>query len=753
MRRIKLTSLILLLSAWTFLSATTWPVGPTKTYKKPSAVAGLVKNGDTVLIDAGIYSQDVCLWRAHHLYLYGVGGKAHLKAEGKAYGQKAVWVIQGDSTIVENIEFSECSVPDKNGAGIRLEATHLVVRSCYFHDNEDGILAGDNVNSLVLIEYCEFARNGYGDGQSHNLYINHVKLLTFQFNNSHDSKVGHLLKSRAYKNIIRYNVLNTGTGDGSYEIDLPNGGSALILGNTIRQGPNSQNSTLISFGLEGLSNPGPHEMILSHNTLVNEKGSGNFVNLKDQTNKLVLLNNVFAGAGKPYNGLATNVLDQGNLMNISRNYFLFNNQALSDYHLTIQSPALNYSKIDFRNYPEWKPEWEYDLNHNVKSRKMEFWPDPGAFEFHELNLFENPIHGIYGKDFIIVHHVDQSVSDVKDLYCLDKTYDGHQGTDYALSGFEHMEKLVDVFSVDSGVVTALRDGLFDQETVADTAKKLGNYVVIQHGENWHSYYAHLKKNSLQVKPGDKVIPGQKIASVGCSGNCTDPHLHFELWYDSTQVVDPYDGPCGNQFDFWADPILYDSSFHVWKSGLIPGEAMLDSLRFKQFNLDKFKLNKDALVSYWNLQFGVRRGDVLSVEWLDQNGVEKFQYDYVADKNYWYQYFWTYMSTAGLGICDECRCRYFRNGQMVEEFVFSIKGSVAVNDPKEEFAFNVSGSRVFNQNDVLQKLKVLNLLGQTIFETEIEPGESLQLNHLSTGTYILTGAGGLNKFKALRLFIP
>ncbi|MBK6824375.1 MAG: right-handed parallel beta-helix repeat-containing protein [Saprospiraceae bacterium] len=321
MRRIKLTSLILLLSAWTFLSATTWSVGPGKLHKKPSAVAAFVKNGDTVLIDAGIYSQDVCLWRAHHLYLSGVGGKAHLKAEGKAYGQKAIWVIQGDSTIVENIEFSECSVPDKNGAGIRLEATHLVVRSCYFHDNEDGILAGDNVNSHVLIEYCEFARNGFGDGQSHNLYINHVKSLTFQFNHSHDSKVGHLLKSRAHQNIIRYNVLNTGNADGSYEIDLPNGGQALILGNTIRQGPNSQNSSLIAYGLEGLSNPGPHEIILSQNTMINEKGSGNFVNLKDQTNKLVLLNNVFAGTGKPYNGLPANILDQGNLVNVSMNYF------------------------------------------------------------------------------------------------------------------------------------------------------------------------------------------------------------------------------------------------------------------------------------------------------------------------------------------------------------------------------------------------------------------------------------------------
>lgn len=124
---------------------------------------------------------------------------------------------------------------------------------------------------------------------------------------------------------------------------------------------------------------------------------------------------------------------------------MFNNPFSADYHLTIQSPALNYSKIDFRNYPDWKPEWEYDLNQKVKARKMEFWPDPGAFEFHELNLFENPIHGIYGKDYIIINHVDHSVSGIRDLQCLDKTYEGHQGTDYALSGFEHMDKVVDVF--------------------------------------------------------------------------------------------------------------------------------------------------------------------------------------------------------------------------------------------------------------------------------------------------------------------
>jgi len=307
--------------------------------------------------------------------------------------------------------------------------------------------------------------------------------------------------------------------------------------------------------------------------------------------------------------------------------------------------------------------------------------------------------------------------------------------------------------VDSGVVTAVRDGLFDQETVADTAKKLGNYVVIQHGENWHSYYAHLKKNSLLVKPGDKVRPGQKIASVGCSGNCSDPHLHFELWYDSTQVVDPYDGPCGNQFDFWADHIPYDSSFHVWKSGLIPGEAMLDSLRFKQYNQNKFNLNRDLLLSYWNLQYGVRKGDVLSVEWLDQNGVEKFQFDYVADKNYWYQYFWTYMTTSGLGVCDACRCRYLRNGQLVEEFTFSIDGHVGTQDKQEEFIFRVIGSKVFNVSGVGQPLQVINLMGQIVMSVQIDAGSSKDLSGLTPGYYILTGGFPSDKKAVLKMFIP
>ena len=185
---------------------TTWNVGPTHTYTLPSQVSTLVQNGDTVLIDAGVYNSDVARWTANNLVLRGNGGMAHLKANGNSYGGKAIWVVSGNNTTVEQIEFSLCSVVDLNGAGIRQEGINLTVRHCYFHDNDEGILAGDNVTSNILIEYTEFYNNGYGDGFSHNLYINHVNSLTFQYNYSHHAHIGHELKSRAYNNYILYNL-------------------------------------------------------------------------------------------------------------------------------------------------------------------------------------------------------------------------------------------------------------------------------------------------------------------------------------------------------------------------------------------------------------------------------------------------------------------------------------------------------------------------------------------------------------------
>ena len=56
----------------------------------------------------------------------------------------------------------------------------------------------------------------------------------------------------------------------------------------------------------------------------------------------------------------------------------------------------------------------------------------------------------------------------------------------------------------------------------------GRVVVIQHGSQYETLYAHLSRYRAGLKAGAKVTQGQVVGYVGSSGLATAPHLHYEF---------------------------------------------------------------------------------------------------------------------------------------------------------------------------------------------------------------------------------
>lgn len=370
----------------------TWKVGKTKTYTAPSQVSTLVSDGDTIDIDSGLYVMDVAKWTANNLLLRGVNGRARLDAQGKSSGSKAIWVIAGKNTRVENIEFFNCKVPDHNGAGIRLEGSNLTVVNCFFHHNEMGLLAGDVPNCKIIIEKSELSFNGYGDGYTHNIYVNHIDTFVFRYNYSHDADVGHEVKSRAYNNFILYNRISSENGNDSRNIDLPNGGKVFLIGNVIEQGSNSQNSNIVGYGLEGLTNPVSHKVYAINNTVVNNRSTGSFFNFQSGTELFKAYNNIIAGNGTFILGTQPAIVDtSANVLNKSISAFNFENASAFKFKLTSQSTIAIDKAVNPGNEGSFSlsPEKIYVHPISFTNRCNASNTDVGAYEYCKSGDIEN----------------------------------------------------------------------------------------------------------------------------------------------------------------------------------------------------------------------------------------------------------------------------------------------------------------------------------------------------------------------------
>ena len=242
----------------------TLEVGPSKTYKNPSAAAAVAKNGDHIQIEPGQYF-DCAVWNADNLVIEGSGPGVVIT--DKTCMGKGLFVIEGNNTTVRNLTLTRARVPDMNGAGIRLDKGSLTVDRVKFVDNQNGILGGVP-GTTVTIRNSDFDRNGTCAGAcAHGIYIGDVDLLRVENSRFSNTRQAHSIKSRAVRTeVVGSTIVDGPEGTSSYLIEAPNGGALIVRDNTLEKGPKSENhKAAIAIGAEGVTRPTPAITVTNNN--------------------------------------------------------------------------------------------------------------------------------------------------------------------------------------------------------------------------------------------------------------------------------------------------------------------------------------------------------------------------------------------------------------------------------------------------------------------------------------------------------
>lgn len=363
-------------------AARTWTVGPGGDAETMVAALKLAGNGDTILLLPGEHRGLVATIRHQALTIRGAEpGRPVIRADGRNAQGKAIWVVNGGRVRIENIEFRDARAADNNGAGIRLEGGELELLRCAFIDNEAGLMSANKPDIRLSIDDSHFENAvRTGQGLSHLIYVGRIAEFRMRGSRLHQAHAGHLLKSRAQRNWLAYNLIADGPkGSASYEIELPNGGDATLIGNIVVQGKASENNAVIAYGAEGNRWP-RNRLRLSHNTLVNERRlPARFLKLwpdRVRNAEVIALNNLTVGPGLFDLGIDGRF--EGNL---SRWQQVLVDPTLFDFALDTKAWAIGKSIELLKEDSELRPTAEFRLPIGTRplSASLDSWV-PGAIQ-------------------------------------------------------------------------------------------------------------------------------------------------------------------------------------------------------------------------------------------------------------------------------------------------------------------------------------------------------------------------------------
>lgn len=259
------------------------------------------RHGDIVTILPGIWREGATI-TADNITIEASG--AHLK--NATVGGKATLVIKGNNILIRGLEVSGMAVSGGNGAAIRQEGKNLTLQEVYFHDGQQGVLAGNNTGSTIIVEDSVFERLGHG-GSAHGIYANHIDHLIIRGSKFLSSKgQGHEIKSRAARTTIENSIVASLEGVDSRLIDVPNGGITVIRNNILQMGPKTSNNDMIGIGLEQRGGDGPNHhqwpqnsTLIQGNTIIDDRGrNSRLVHWRDVPEPAVLGNTIVGFSAK-----------------------------------------------------------------------------------------------------------------------------------------------------------------------------------------------------------------------------------------------------------------------------------------------------------------------------------------------------------------------------------------------------------------------------------------------------------------------
>ena len=234
----------------------------------------------------------------------------------------------------------------------------------------------------------------------------------------------------------------------------------------------------------------------------------------------------------------------------------------------------------------------------------------------------------------IQNYVDvDPTTGVHDYTCNEASYDGHKGVDFRISSIAGMMAGVSVLAAAPGKVLAIRVGMMDSLVTSQNDfvniqnRECGNGLIVSHDDGWETQYCHMRRGSLQVKPGDIIKRGQVLGVIGLSGNTTFPHIHLGVRHNG-KVVDPFTGETpGNEICGTTGSPLWDASVinnFPYESGQLfvlgfAGQPVSESMLMEKGTMVAPTSRKTEALVFYGMALNLEKGDRLRIKMTGPDG--------------------------------------------------------------------------------------------------------------------------------------